>query len=225
MGPGAWAAAQSTSHPQAGHFSKALELAFATQQFVALQLIAEDLDERSDPALLARCSDFFIEHSQYEKAVELLLAAKKVRLGVPAWHPLGNRGPGAAFSRLGGHGFTISLGYDFPRGPWLPPAPGGRSARNRLTSHSHASCNPHSQGGECVVEYTYHISHNCRCFLRVRLSVTKCVRTVVRTVSVPLFSSCKAETLPHQTPAPRLLPRPCPLFCVCAWDHTKDHCT
>ncbi|XP_076998370.1 intraflagellar transport protein 140 homolog [Tamandua tetradactyla] len=62
---------------KAGHFSKALELAFATQQFVALQLIAEDLDEKSDPALLARCSDFFIEHSQYEKAVELLLAAKK----------------------------------------------------------------------------------------------------------------------------------------------------
>lgn len=62
---------------KAGHFSKALELAFATQQFVALQLIAEDLDERSDPALLARCSDFFLEHNQYEKAVELLLAAKK----------------------------------------------------------------------------------------------------------------------------------------------------
>lgn len=63
---------------QAGHFSKALELAFATQQFGALQLIAEDLDEKSDPALLARCSDFFIEHAQYEKAVELLLTAKKV---------------------------------------------------------------------------------------------------------------------------------------------------
>ncbi|XP_004438256.1 PREDICTED: intraflagellar transport protein 140 homolog [Ceratotherium simum simum] len=62
---------------KAGHFSKALELAFTTQQFVALQLIAEDLDEKSDPALLARCSDFFLEHSQYEKAVELLLAAKK----------------------------------------------------------------------------------------------------------------------------------------------------
>ncbi|XP_037670915.1 intraflagellar transport protein 140 homolog isoform X2 [Choloepus didactylus] len=62
---------------KAGHFSKALELAFATQQFGALQLVAEDLDEKSDPALLARCSDFFIEHSQYEKAVELLLAAKK----------------------------------------------------------------------------------------------------------------------------------------------------
>ncbi|XP_066239057.1 intraflagellar transport protein 140 homolog isoform X1 [Saccopteryx leptura] len=62
---------------KAGHFSKALELAFATQQFVALQLIAEDLDEKSDPALLARCSDFFLEHHQYEKALELLLAAKK----------------------------------------------------------------------------------------------------------------------------------------------------
>ncbi|KAM6155253.1 intraflagellar transport protein 140 homolog [Rhynchocyon petersi] len=62
---------------KAGHFSKALELAFATQQFTALQLIAEDLNEKSDPALLARCSDFFTEHNQYEKAVELLLAAKK----------------------------------------------------------------------------------------------------------------------------------------------------
>ncbi|KAJ8364162.1 hypothetical protein SKAU_G00129930 [Synaphobranchus kaupii] len=62
---------------KAGHFSKALELAFSTQQFGALQLIAEDLDENSDPALLARCSDFFIKHSQYQKAVEMLVAAKK----------------------------------------------------------------------------------------------------------------------------------------------------
>lgn len=89
------AAAQSPPHPQAGHFSKALELAFATQQFVALQLIAEDLDETSDPALLARCSDFFIQHSQYERAVELLLAAKKVQ---------GQRGLGSAPRRLRGSG-------------------------------------------------------------------------------------------------------------------------
>ncbi|XP_068003113.1 intraflagellar transport protein 140 homolog isoform X1 [Melanerpes formicivorus] len=66
-----------TLYHKAGHFSKALELAFATQQFGALQLIAEDLNEKSDPALLARCSDFFTEHGQYEKAVELLLAARK----------------------------------------------------------------------------------------------------------------------------------------------------
>ncbi|XP_043081946.1 intraflagellar transport protein 140 homolog isoform X2 [Puntigrus tetrazona] len=62
---------------KAGHVSKALELAFATEQFGALQLIAEDLNESSDPALLARCSDFFIKHTQYQKAVELLVAAKK----------------------------------------------------------------------------------------------------------------------------------------------------
>ncbi|XP_028989874.1 intraflagellar transport protein 140 homolog [Betta splendens] len=62
---------------KAGYFSKALELAFATQQLSALQLIAEDLNENSDPALLARCSDFFITHAQYEKAVEMLVAAKK----------------------------------------------------------------------------------------------------------------------------------------------------
>uniref|UniRef100_A0A673FYQ4 Intraflagellar transport protein 140 homolog n=1 Tax=Sinocyclocheilus rhinocerous TaxID=307959 RepID=A0A673FYQ4_9TELE len=62
---------------KAGHVSKALELAFATEQFGALQLIAEDLNENSDPALLARCSDFFIKHTQYQKAVELLVAAKK----------------------------------------------------------------------------------------------------------------------------------------------------
>uniref|UniRef100_A0A8C7E0Z2 Intraflagellar transport 140 n=1 Tax=Naja naja TaxID=35670 RepID=A0A8C7E0Z2_NAJNA len=66
-----------TLYHKAGHLSKALELAFATEQFAALQLVAEDLDEKSDPTLLARCSDFFIEHSQYEKAVKLLLAAKK----------------------------------------------------------------------------------------------------------------------------------------------------
>ncbi|XP_072311733.1 intraflagellar transport protein 140 homolog isoform X1 [Eucyclogobius newberryi] len=62
---------------KAGYVSKALELAFATEQFSALQLIAEGLNEGSDPALLTRCSDFFITHSQYEKAVGLLLAAKK----------------------------------------------------------------------------------------------------------------------------------------------------
>ncbi|KAK9530527.1 hypothetical protein VZT92_012023 [Zoarces viviparus] len=62
---------------KAGYVSKALELAFATQEFSALQAIAEDLNEHSDPALLARCSDFFITHSQYDKAVELLVAAKK----------------------------------------------------------------------------------------------------------------------------------------------------
>ncbi|KAM9426484.1 intraflagellar transport protein 140 homolog [Pholidichthys leucotaenia] len=62
---------------KAGYVSRALELAFATKQFSELQVIAEDLNENSDSALLARCSEFFITHSQYEKSVELLVAAKK----------------------------------------------------------------------------------------------------------------------------------------------------
>ncbi|XP_077980431.1 intraflagellar transport protein 140 homolog [Glandiceps talaboti] len=60
-----------------GHFSKALDLAFRTEQFGALQLIADDLDERTDPNLLNKCADFFMEHGQYDKAVELLVVAKR----------------------------------------------------------------------------------------------------------------------------------------------------
>lgn len=75
---------------QAGYVSKALELAFATEQFSALQLIAEGLNEGSDPALLARCSDFFITHSQYEKAVELLVAAKKVLFSMMVLYNIGS---------------------------------------------------------------------------------------------------------------------------------------
>ncbi|XP_039255691.2 intraflagellar transport protein 140 homolog [Styela clava] len=62
---------------KAGHFSKALKLAFDTQQFGALESIAQDLDERADPVLLERCANFFMEHQQYDKAVSLLVIAKK----------------------------------------------------------------------------------------------------------------------------------------------------
>ena len=64
---------------KAGHFSKALDLAFQTKQFGALQLVSEDLDERTDPQLLQRCADFFIENSQFDRAVDLLALAKRVR--------------------------------------------------------------------------------------------------------------------------------------------------
>ena len=65
-------------HFQAGHFSKALELAFRTKQFAALQMISEDLDDKTDPELLQRCADFFIENHQFDRAVDLLAIAKKV---------------------------------------------------------------------------------------------------------------------------------------------------
>jgi intraflagellar transport protein 140 len=63
---------------KAGYFSKALDLAFNTKQFSALQLISENLDSSTDPQLLQRCADFFIENNQFDRAVDLLATAKKV---------------------------------------------------------------------------------------------------------------------------------------------------
>ncbi|XP_076809284.1 intraflagellar transport protein 140 homolog [Clavelina lepadiformis] len=62
---------------KAGHFSKALEIAFESKQFGALELISQELDERTDPLLLERCADFFTEHAQHDKAVAMLVIAKK----------------------------------------------------------------------------------------------------------------------------------------------------
>ena len=63
---------------QAGSISKAIELAFRTQQFGALQMISEDLDERTDPDMLNKCAEFFIDHGQFDRAVNLLIVAKRV---------------------------------------------------------------------------------------------------------------------------------------------------
>ena len=64
---------------QAGNVGKALELAFRTRQFGALQHISESLDSRADPELLRRCASFFMENDQFDKAVDLLAIGKKVR--------------------------------------------------------------------------------------------------------------------------------------------------
>lgn len=65
---------------QAGYFSKALELAFSSKQYAALHTVSESLDENTDPQLLQRCADFFIENSQYDRAVDLLAAARRVSI-------------------------------------------------------------------------------------------------------------------------------------------------
>ena len=64
---------------KAGMVNKALDLAFKTEQFGPLQLIADDLDSTSDPALVAKCAAFFLEHGHFDKAVDLLAISKKVR--------------------------------------------------------------------------------------------------------------------------------------------------
>lgn len=61
---------------RAGMLHKALDLAFKTQQFDVLQQIATDLDADSDPALVAKCADYFVTNEQFDKAVDLLAIAK-----------------------------------------------------------------------------------------------------------------------------------------------------
>jgi len=62
---------------KAGSMSKAIELAFRTQQFGALQMISEDLDERTDPDMLNKCAEFFIDHGQFDRAVNLLIVGAR----------------------------------------------------------------------------------------------------------------------------------------------------
>ncbi|CAL8073471.1 unnamed protein product [Calicophoron daubneyi] len=61
---------------KAGHVGRAVELAFQTHQFAALQSVAGSLDERIDPALLKRCAQFFTQNNQYDRAVDVLAAGK-----------------------------------------------------------------------------------------------------------------------------------------------------
>ena len=63
-------------YEKAGYLGKALELAFATNQHNALQFISGNLDSDTDPVLLNRTADFFLQGGQYNKAVELYAASK-----------------------------------------------------------------------------------------------------------------------------------------------------
>lgn len=61
---------------KAGMLHKALDLAFKTQQYNALQLITMDINADSDPALIRKCADYFVKNEQIEKAVDLLATGK-----------------------------------------------------------------------------------------------------------------------------------------------------
>ncbi|XP_011503227.1 PREDICTED: intraflagellar transport protein 140 homolog [Ceratosolen solmsi marchali] len=61
---------------KAGFLKKALELAFKTQQFNALQLITMDVNADSDPELIEKCAEYFVQNSQIDKAVDLLATGK-----------------------------------------------------------------------------------------------------------------------------------------------------
>lgn len=57
---------------RAGMLHKAVEMAFASQQPETLQVIAGQLDPKSDSELVNRCAEFFLEIGQNYKAVQLL---------------------------------------------------------------------------------------------------------------------------------------------------------
>ena len=62
-------------YEKAGYAGKAIELAFDTKQHNVLQYIASNFNEDTDPALLDRTAGFFLQHEQYDKAVDLYVAS------------------------------------------------------------------------------------------------------------------------------------------------------
>ncbi|XP_017888145.1 intraflagellar transport protein 140 homolog [Ceratina calcarata] len=62
---------------KAGLLHKALEIAFKTKQYSALQLIVMDVNADSDPALIDKCAEYFVQNDQIEKAVDLLATGRK----------------------------------------------------------------------------------------------------------------------------------------------------
>lgn len=53
-------------------------MAFETKQFAALQVISESLTANTDPEVLKRCAQFFLDNGQFDRAVDLLAVGKKV---------------------------------------------------------------------------------------------------------------------------------------------------
>jgi len=59
-------------YQKAGYQTRALELCFQARLFDALCHIADELNAEADPEILAKCAEFFMQHSQHAKAVHLL---------------------------------------------------------------------------------------------------------------------------------------------------------
>merc|ERR1719453_1511784 len=60
-----------------GNTTKALDLCFRSRLFDALREIADSLSSETDPTLLNRCAEFFLDHGQYEKTVHLFTIARE----------------------------------------------------------------------------------------------------------------------------------------------------
>jgi len=62
---------------RAGLLTRAVELCFKAALFDDLSAIADELGTKTSPELLKRCADFFMTHGQYDKAVGMLITAKR----------------------------------------------------------------------------------------------------------------------------------------------------
>ena len=51
-------------------------MVFRKQLFEQLCTIASDLGDDTDPVLLRKCADFFLEHGQFKEVVRLLVSGK-----------------------------------------------------------------------------------------------------------------------------------------------------
>lgn len=84
---------------RAGYIPQAIEMAFASQQPEILQVIAAELNKDSDPELVNRCAEFFLQSQQNQKAVSLLATNRQFKRalnicsvkGVPITEDLADR--------------------------------------------------------------------------------------------------------------------------------------
>eukprot|EP00741_Cyanophora_paradoxa_P007333 tig00001107_g7093.t1 len=62
-------------YQKGGNVPRALDLAFRSQLFDSLRSLADDLGAETDPEMLARCANYFLEHGQFEKAAHLFVSS------------------------------------------------------------------------------------------------------------------------------------------------------
>jgi len=69
-------------YQKSGQQKRALELCFSARLFDALRKISDELNAESDPTILAKCAEFFMQHEQHDKAVHLLSMSKQFEKAV-----------------------------------------------------------------------------------------------------------------------------------------------
>jgi intraflagellar transport protein 140 len=66
-------------YQRGGHVAKAIDLCFQGELFEALTSIADDISKTttSDPEVLRRCAEFFVQHEKFDRAVQMYTRANQ----------------------------------------------------------------------------------------------------------------------------------------------------